>query len=79
MLVEVRLYATLREYSPPDAVNGVFSARLPAGARLADLMTMLGITANKVHLRMVNGVGVTEQHLLQDADRIGLFPPIGGG
>ena len=79
MLVEVRLYATLRDYSPPNAVNGVFSVTLSAGASLADLMTLLGIAANKVHLRMVNGVGVTEQHLLKDTDRIGLFPPIGGG
>lgn len=79
MLVEVRLYATLREHSPPGAVNGVFSVTVAAGASLADLLTILGIAANKVHLRMVNGVGVTEQHLLQDADRIGLFPPIGGG
>ena len=32
MVVEVRLYATLREHSPPGSPNGIFSATIPSGA-----------------------------------------------
>lgn len=79
MQLEVRLYATLREYAPLGAVAGVFSHVLPDGGTVAGLTAALGIGENKVHMRMVNGVGVDGDHVLKDGDRVGLFPPIGGG
>ena len=79
MQVEIRLYATLREYAPPQSVAGVFTSHVPAGSTLGGLLQELKIPATKVHMRMVNGVGTTEEHVLHENDRIGLFPPIGGG
>ena len=38
MVVEVRLYATLREHSPPGSPNGIFSATIPSGADLYALL-----------------------------------------
>lgn len=79
MRVEVRLFATLRDDAPQDAVAGVFAAELPDGATIGELLGEIGIAAEKIHLRMVNGVGVEECHVLKDRDRVGLFPPVGGG
>ena len=79
MELEVRLYATLREQAPPGAPTGVFSRTLPDGGTVGELLNELGIGSEKVHMRMVNGVGVTDEHILQDKDRVGLFPPVGGG
>ena len=79
MQLEVRLFATLREFAPTDAVAGVFSATCPDGITVDELAERLGIEAGKVHMRMVNGVGVDGVHMLKERDRVGLFPPVGGG
>lgn len=79
MKLEVHLYATLRDHSPTGAVNGAFALTLPDGSTVGNLLAVIGISAEKVHLRMVNGVGVTDEHVLKDNERVGLFPPVGGG
>jgi sulfur-carrier protein len=79
MLLEVRLFATLREYAPQEAVAGVFSVTLPDGGTVGTLLDAIGISAKKVHMRMVNGAGVEDGYALKDKDRVGLFPPVGGG
>ena len=79
MQVEVRLYATLRELAPDDAKAGVFLLTLPENATLGFLLTAIGIEAKKVHMRIVNGIMSSDDQVLKENDRIGLFPPIGGG
>lgn len=79
MQIEVRLYATLRDYAPPGSSAGVFSKIVPKAITLEELLAVLNIPAAKIHMRMVNGIGVTDSHILKDNDRVGLFPPIGGG
>ena len=79
MQIEVRLYATLREYAPQGAIAGVFLANLPDGGTLGKLLQTIGIASEKVHMRMVNGVGVEDGYILKNQDRVGLFPPVGGG
>lgn len=79
MQLEIRLYATLRQYAPPGAVAGVFPLVLPEGKTVDALAETVGICPDKVHMRMVNGIGVTGTHVLHDQDRVGLFPPVGGG
>ena len=79
MRVEVRLFATLRDYAPKEATAGVFSTELPEGATLDTLLAELRIATEKIHLRMVNGAGAEDSHILKDNDRVGLFPPVGGG
>lgn len=79
MQLEVRLYATLREYAPQGAIAGVFSETLPDGGTVGTLLQAIGIASEKVHMRMVNGVGVEDGYILKNQDRVGLFPPIGGG
>ena len=79
MQLEVRLFATLRAFAPADAVAGVFSANCPEGTTVDSLAERLGIEGTKVHMRMVNGVGVDGTHVLKERDRVGLCPPVGGG
>lgn len=79
MKLEIRLYATLRRFSPDGAPTGVFFVILPEDSTVGAVLEKIGIGSEKVHMRMVNGVGVTDDHILKDNDRVGLFPPIGGG
>ena len=79
MQIEVRLYATLRDFAPPEALHGVYAATLRTGATVQEILDSLAIPTKKVHMIMRNGAGVTPEEVLQENDRLGLFPPIGGG
>ena len=37
------------------------------------------VPAEEVHILMVNGTNVTFEYILNENDRVGLFPPVGGG
>jgi Molybdopterin converting factor, small subunit len=77
MVVEVRLYATLRRYT--TAVNGVITVDVPDGSTVFDLVKTMKIDPAEIHLIMINGVGCEIDKTVSDGDRIGLFPPVGGG
>ncbi len=76
---EVRLYASLRKYHPNAGDSEAFSPELADGAKLSDLVDKLKIPRQEIGVLMVNGTWQKETYLLQDGDRIGLFPLIGGG
>ena len=77
--VEVRLYATLRRYHP-NADNGeAFLATVDDKSKLENLLEELKVSKGEVTVVMVNGRSEEESYLLQDGDRIGIFPLIGGG
>ena len=77
MDLDVRLYATLRRHV--TARDGVLTVSVSSGATVLDLLAALGIDAAEVHLIIVNGIHAAPDHYLRDGDRVGLFPPIGGG
>lgn len=80
MRVEVRLYATFARYAPSQRAGEPFQTDIEDSASLTDLIHKLGIPAAEVHLIMVNGRIVHDRLLrVSEADRIGLFPPVGGG
>lgn len=80
LAVEVRLYATFREYYPPEAEDGVYMHELKKeGETLKELVSKLNIPLNEIHLLIINGKQGDFDYQLQDGDRIGLFPPVGGG
>ncbi len=78
MQIELRLYATLRR-AAPDAPAGVLTVAVPAGATVADLLALAKIDPAEVRLIMVNGIAADLGRVLQDGDRLGVFPPLGGG
>lgn len=78
MTVEVRLYATLRSYLP-DNPEGIAMINVPAGISVGKLLVELNIPCEEVNIVLVNGRHEELACHLQDHDRIGLFPPIGGG
>jgi molybdopterin converting factor small subunit len=77
--VEVRLFATFREYLPLG--SDTFSCRmdLAGGATAADIIAGLGLPDQIPKIILVNGTHATEQHVLHDGDVISIFPPIAGG
>ena len=77
--VEVRLYATLRKYHPDLGIGEPLVIKLDDKATLGNLFDALKIPREEIKATFVNGKWEQESYILQDGDRIGVFPPIGGG
>ncbi len=81
MQLEVRLFAGLKCNNPDLPCFGeiAFSLELPEGTTVGELRKLLAIDPNIRLLTMVNHHHEGEEWVLHDLDRIGIFPPIGGG
>jgi len=78
--VAVRLFATLARYRDGAASGVPFDVDLADDATIGDLLSMLRVPPEEVHLTIVDGRIVHSiDHLLRGATRVGLFPPVGGG
>ncbi len=77
--VAVRLYATLRRYHPEAQSGKTIQLTLPDGATVAQLIQVLPIPPGTVKRVFVNGIICDDDHVLQDGDEAGVFPPIAGG
>lgn len=75
MQVEVRLFAHLRQLYP----GGFLEMELNEGSTVEDLINTLKLTAEKSLIIMVNGCREEKTKVLQSGDRVGIFPPVGGG
>ncbi len=74
MVVEVRLFESLKEHQPEGG-----KMPLAAGSRVTDLLGALGISMDDVGILMVNRADGRFDQLLKDGDVVTLIPPIGGG
>jgi len=79
MVCTVFLAATLRKaVSGYDPATGV-AASVEPGETVLDVAGRLGIRAEDVKIIMVNGIHADWDTVLRGGERIGLFPPVGGG
>ncbi len=83
MQVEVRLFANLRKYLPAKEIGEPSLVKLggpgDGGAKVSDLLATLGIPPGEAFVIMVNGRRQELEWPLEDGDRVGIFPPVGGG
>ena len=77
--VEVRLYSSLRKYQTGHKNSESLVVGLSDQADLRELLIRLKIPEREVAVAMVNGRSVKKSYLLQNRDRVGLFPLVGGG
>lgn len=80
MIVEVRLFAGLNRYVKNTKTGEPFSVTLDDDMTPEGLLKNLGIPREQAFVVMVNGQSTSfSSTILKDGDRIGIFPPIGGG
>ncbi len=79
MPLQVLLNATLRRFYPAYNPYMGLSLEVPTGAPVSQVINRLGLPPEEVTLIMVNGVRREPDFPLQGGERLGLFPPIGGG
>ena len=77
--VHVRLFATLRRHYPDLGIGEAMPVELPDGATVGQLIEHLRLPAGEVKVIFVNGIVRGEEHSLSDGDKVGVFPPVGGG
>ena len=79
MRIEVNLYATLKKYMQNETGGKPSVIALEDGICVKDVIQKLKVPADSVKLIFINGVHAKRDTILKDGDRLGLFPPVGGG
>jgi len=73
--IDLRLFATLGGRMPENASQ----FPIERGMTIARLMEMLPIDASHAKLIFVNGIRADLETQLFGGERVGIFPPVGGG
>ena len=75
MGITVKCYATLSAYQPDNTENFPINE----GETVASLIQRLGIAPEEVKITFVNSRSVDVNTALNEGDRVGIFPAVGGG
>jgi molybdopterin converting factor small subunit len=77
--IEVRLFATLRDFLPQPDPSGTTIIDVPDNATVDDVGRLLGIPAHLARVALVNGEYAEPGDRLHAGDVVTLFPPLAGG
>ena len=73
--IQIKLFATLQQFMPPSSDN----YHIEAGISISILLEQLNIPQEKAKLIFVDGIKVDHTATLKGGERVGIFPPVGGG
>ncbi len=73
--IDLKLFATLTAHTPQDASN----YPITEGMTVASLIELLQIPPASARLIFVDGVRADLDKRLSGGERVGIFPPVGGG
>ena len=79
MKVEVRLFASFTKYLPDDAEGQKVILDLAEGTTVKQVLVQLRVPLEEIKLVFINSVHTEIEDVLKDGDRMGAFPPVGGG
>lgn len=83
MKITFKLFATLSDYLPADAVRNQATLTLPENSSVGSVIAEYQLPEKLVHLVLVNGnfiaPSVRQQHILKDGDTLAIWPPVAGG
>ncbi len=78
MEIEVRLFATFRDYLPRDTQVS-FKKVLDKETAVAHFADEISLPPDMPKIFIVNGNVVTGEYVLRDGDIVSIFPPVAGG
>ncbi len=73
--IQIKLFATLNRLLPENAAH----YPVAPGTRVADIIEKLRIPQKEAKLIFINSKKADPETVLQNGDRLGIFPPVGGG
>ncbi len=75
MQIHLKLFATLRAYTPENAE----AYPIAPGTTAGNIIDQLKIPPEEAKLIFINSIRRDISTPLADGDRVGIFPPVGGG
>ena len=72
--VYIRLYEELNDYLPQEKRKRAFNLSLKRPSTVKETIRLLGVPSEEVDLVLVNGESVPFSHIVQDEDRISIYP-----
>ena len=79
MKIEIRTFATLAVYNRHPCIGEDSGLEITEGSTVKMLIDKLNIPEDDIKLIFVNGRHSKIDKVLSEGDRVGLFPPVGGG
>jgi molybdopterin synthase sulfur carrier subunit len=73
--IQIKLFANLQQFQPSMADNYV----IEPGTTIRSLLQQLNVPEKKAKLIFVDGIKKDLTSTLKGGERIGIFPPVGGG
>jgi molybdopterin synthase sulfur carrier subunit len=73
--VQIKLFADLSAYTPPSADN----FPIEPGTTVRRLLEDIHVPVRKVRLIFISNIKGSLDSILRGGERVGIFPPIGGG
>jgi molybdopterin synthase sulfur carrier subunit len=73
--IQLKLFATLHEFEPLSSEN----YSIEQGMSIRDLLEQLDVPPEKARLIFINGIKADLTATLEGGERVGIFPPVGGG
>jgi molybdopterin converting factor small subunit len=79
MQIEIRLFATFRDYLPRQSESFSFKKKLEEEVTANKAAAEVNLPSDIPKIFIVNGNVVTGEYLLHDGDVLSIFPPVAGG
>jgi hypothetical protein len=73
--IQLKLFASLSKFSPQNPDRFIISP----GETVSDALKRLGVPLDDVRLIFLDGVKGEMTSVLHGGERVGVFPPVGGG
>ena len=73
--IQIKLFANLQKFMPASAENYAIEAGITVGT----LLQQLDIPQDMIKLVFIDNVRPGLTSILKGGERIGIFPPVGGG
>jgi len=73
--IQLKLFATLHEFEPQSSDN----YSIEQGMSVRELLEQLDLPLEKARLIFINGIKADLTATLKGGERVGIFPPVGGG
>ena len=79
MKVQLKLFATFRQYLPAEAKGSTVELDVPSGTRVSELLATVGMAPQESPMILVNGRGIDSDRILVEGDVVAVFPAMAGG
>jgi sulfur carrier protein len=79
MEIEVKLFATLRDYLPKESDRFSCKMEVEDHTRVQEVLTRLKIPEEMPMIILVNGIHGKKEQILKGGDVLSVFPPVAGG